>query len=183
VARAASSNAGAGLEHHQSARHLTLHRVGDADHGALGDRRVRGEHLLHRAGRQAVPGHVDDVVGAAHHVQVTVVVEAAAVAGQVVTRVGGQVRRDVALVVLPQRRQAPGRQRQPDDDGAVGAGRHVVAGAVDDPHRIAGTGTLGEPAFVGIGSRPRRFATIGQPVSVCHQWSTTGMFSFSPAQA
>ena len=34
--------------------------------------------------------------------------------------------------------------------------------------------TDGEPALIGIGSRPRRFAAIGHPVSVCHQLSTTG---------
>ena len=27
---------------------------------------------------------------------------------------------------------------------------------------------------MGIGSSPRRLAAIGQPVSVCHQLSTTG---------
>src|SRR5471032_1937743 len=37
-----------------------------------------------------------------------------------------------------------------------------------------GTGTVGEPGLIGIGSRPRKFDAIGQPVSVCHQWSTTG---------
>src|SRR5437763_5168860 len=36
-----------------------------------------------------------------------------------------------------------------------------------------GTGTVAEPGFVGRGSRPIRFAAIGQPVSVCHQWSMT----------
>ncbi len=39
--------------------------VGDADDGALGDVRVPGKHLLHAAGREPVPRHVDDVVGAA----------------------------------------------------------------------------------------------------------------------
>ena len=37
-----------------------------------------------------------------------------------------------------------------------------------------GTRTDGDPGLMGIGSRPRRFAAIGQPVSVCHQLSTTG---------
>ena len=76
----------AGLEHHEPARDLALHRVRHADHGALGDRRVRGQHLLHAAGGQPVPGHVDHVVGAAHHVQVAVVVDQPSVAGQVVPR-------------------------------------------------------------------------------------------------
>jgi hypothetical protein len=44
-----------------------------------------------------------------------------------------------------------------------------------------GTATVGEPGLIGIGSSPRRFAAIGQPVSVCHQWSTTGTPSSSVA--
>ena len=38
-----------------------------------------------------------------------------------------------------------------------------------------GMTTLGDPALIGSGSRPRGLAAIGQPVSVCHQLSTTGM--------
>ena len=76
-----------------------------ADHRALGHRRVGGQHLLDGAGRQAVPGNVDDVVDAAHHEQVAVLVEVAAVAGQVVAGMLGQVRRLVAVVGVPQRRQ------------------------------------------------------------------------------
>ena len=45
-----------------------------------------------------------------------------------------------------------------------------------------GTGTVGEPGLIGSGSSPRGFATIGQPVSVCHQLSTTGTPSCSVAQ-
>ena len=37
-----------------------------------------------------------------------------------------------------------------------------------------GIGTLGEPALMGSSSRPRGLAQMAQPVSVCHQWSTTG---------
>ena len=37
-----------------------------------------------------------------------------------------------------------------------------------------GTATDGEPSLSGNGSSPRGFAAIGQPVSVCHQLSTTG---------
>jgi hypothetical protein len=58
----------AGLEHDEAERHLALQLVGDADHRAFGDVGMRGQHLLHRAGRQAVAGDVDDVVGARHDV-------------------------------------------------------------------------------------------------------------------
>nr|RZI36195.1 hypothetical protein BJQ95_01399 [Cryobacterium sp. SO1] len=37
-----------------------------------------------------------------------------------------------------------------------------------------GTGTAVEPGLVGSSWMPRGFAQIAQPVSVCHQWSTTG---------
>ena len=47
--------------------------------------------------------------------------------------------------------------------------KKVVFGALNP-----GTGTLGEPALMGIGLSPRRFDAIGQPVSVCHQLSMTG---------
>ena len=43
----------AGLQHDQAPRHLALDLVGDADHGALGHRGMRGQHRLDRAGRQA----------------------------------------------------------------------------------------------------------------------------------
>ena len=78
---------------------------------------------LHRAGREPVPGDVDDVVGAAHDEQVAVLVDVAAVAGQVVAVERGQVRRDEPVVVVPQRRQRARRQRQLDADRALHAGR------------------------------------------------------------
>ena len=42
-----------------------------------------------------------------------------------------------------------------------------------------GTGSVGEPAFVGSSSTPAITETIGQPDSVCHQWSITGTFKIS----
>ena len=45
-----------------------------------------------------------------------------------------------------------------------------------------GTAFVGEPAFTGSIPSPTQFAAIGHPVSVCHQWSTTGTFSLSSAQ-
>ena len=37
------------------------------------------------------------------------------------------------------------------------------------------TGFVAEPNFTSICSNPIGFATIGQPDSVCHQWSITGI--------
>ena len=45
-----------------------------------------------------------------------------------------------------------------------------------------GIGTLGEPALIGSPSRPRGLAQMAQPVSVCHQWSTTGTPRIREAQ-
>src|SRR6478752_4325477 len=59
----------AGLQHHEDERYLAPELVRDADHGTFGDIGVRGEHLLHRAGREAVAGDVDHVVDPAHHEQ------------------------------------------------------------------------------------------------------------------
>ena len=84
---------GARLQHDEPERHLPAQLVGDADHGALGDVGVRRDDLLHRAGREAVAGDVDDVVDAPHHEQVAVLVDVAAVAGQVVAREAREVGR------------------------------------------------------------------------------------------
>src|SRR5690606_21336077 len=72
------------LEHHEGGRELPLELVGHADHRALGHVRVPGDDLLDGPGGQPVPGHVDDVVDPAHDEQVAVLVDVAAVAGQVV---------------------------------------------------------------------------------------------------
>ena len=99
----------------------------NADHGALGDILVLGDDLFHLAGRQAVAGDVDDVVGARHDVGVAVGVDEAGVGGRVVAREVDEVARAEALVVVPQRRQAAGRQRQLDGERARSAGRHGLA--------------------------------------------------------
>ncbi len=41
---------------------------------------------------------------------------------------------------------------------------------------------VGEPGLISSSSIPAGLAAIGQPVSVCHQWSMTGMPSRSEAQ-
>jgi len=79
-----------------------------------------------------------------------------------------------ALVVAPQGRERTGWQRQPYGDRALLSGGTLFAALAQHRTSQPGTGTLGEPGLIGIGSRPRRFAAIGQPVSSCHQWSTTG---------
>src|SRR5262249_43575272 len=64
----------AGLKHDEAAGDLALQGVGDADHGTLRDILVRGEHLLHSTGREPMASNVDDIVSAAHDVNVAVFV-------------------------------------------------------------------------------------------------------------
>ena len=62
---------------------------------------------------------------------------------------------------------------------------HVVEAAIK-ALRDGRTGypdNLGEPALRGGGSRPRQLAAMAQPVSVCHQWSTTGRCRMRPAHS
>ncbi len=61
----------------------------------------------------------------------------------------------------------------PGSTGAPCSSRTVTA--------YPGTGTDGEPGLIGSVSSPRGLAAIGQPVSVCHQLSMTGMPSRSDA--
>src|SRR5581483_10174124 len=59
--------------------------VGDADHGALGHRRVRLEHVLHLAGVDVVPPAHHHVRRAVEDVEVAALVELAHVAGMAPT--------------------------------------------------------------------------------------------------
>ena len=102
------------LHHDQTTRQLTLQRVGDPDHRALGDRRMRREHRLDGSGRQSVSGDIDHVVGPPHHEQIPVLIAISAVAGQVVAGIGREIAVHEARVVTPDGRQGAGRQRQPD---------------------------------------------------------------------
>jgi hypothetical protein len=49
------------------------------------------KHFFERAGRQSVPGHVNDVVGATHDPQVTIFIFVAGVGGLVVTGISSEV--------------------------------------------------------------------------------------------
>ena len=123
------------LQHHETARDLPLQVVVHAHDRTLGHGRMPGQHGLQRARRQPVAGDVDDVVGAAHHEQVAVLVDVAAVAGEVVAVERRQVGRDEALVVAPQRRQRSRRQRQLDADRTLGAGNRLVRRTARAPAR------------------------------------------------
>ena len=105
-----------------------------------------GEHRLHRAGREPVPGDVDDVVGAAHDVEVAVLVDVPAVAGEVVA------------VEAPRGTTTTYRSSSPHSVGSVPGGsgsRRQIAPSAPGRHgrlpvlvedlrrRTPGTGTVG----------------------------------------
>ena len=110
----------------------------DPENSALGDEWMRRDHRLHRAGRETVPRHVDDIVSAAHDVEVAVIVEVSAVAARIEAGVLSQVARHVALVVAPEGRQGSGRQWQPDDDRALLMGGERRTLLIEDMDVIAG---------------------------------------------
>ena len=126
-------------------------------------------------------GDVDDVVGAAHDVEVAVGVLEAGVGGLVVAGKLGEVALE-ALVLLPQRRQARRRQRQLDHDRAHLVGRHLPALLVDDAHVVARHRHAGRAVLDRKRPSPTGLPPIAQPVSVCHQWSITGFLSSFSAQ-
>jgi hypothetical protein len=137
----------AGLQHHEADRHLAFQFVVDADHRALGDVLVLGKDFLHAAGREAVAGDVDEVVGATHDVDVAVLVEVAGIARLVVAGVVGHVAVDEALAVVPQGRKARGRQGQLDADIADLAVGQLLVGIAQDVDGVARHG-LGRRAVL-----------------------------------
>ena len=91
----------AGIEHREADRDLALEAVGDADHRAFGHIGMGRQHLFHAAGGEAMAGDVDDVVGAAHDVEVAVLVPVAGIGGLVVAGKVVEIGAPVALVVVP----------------------------------------------------------------------------------
>ncbi len=114
------------LQHDEADRGLPLQFVLGADHGALRHRGMRSQHLLHLSGGQPMAGDVDDVVGAAHHPDVALLVDHAGIAGTVPAREIRQIGGVKTLVVLPQGRRAARRQRQPGAEIAGLASREQM---------------------------------------------------------
>src|SRR3990172_2878261 len=152
------------IEDHERERNLALQRVGCADDGAFGDVRMRGEDLLHRAGRKPVPGDVDHVIRSAHHPEVTVLVSIASVRGLIVAGEAVEVLRPERLVVAPERRSASRGKRELDGEvshlavfrlaSVVSENAHVVTrnrlrgrawlhGKGLDPETVGGDGPAG----------------------------------------
>ena len=105
------------------------------------------QHFLERAGRKAVAGHVDDVVGPGHHVEIAFGVHITGVAGRIAAVVVAQIGLTEAVVGLPECRKSARRQRKAANDGTRFSGRHFGAVLVQHPHvpprkRLAGGARL-----------------------------------------
>ena len=166
---------GTGLERDEARRALTLEWVVHTEYRALGDRGMQGEHLLERACGQPVPGDVDHIVGAAHHVEVAVLVEVAGIPGGVEAGEGRQVGALEAVLAAPDAQEGAGRQRESDGDIAVFAGlRDWFALGIEDGDVVAGHRERGRSRFGGdIGDAPGvradRPAGFGLPPVVDHR--------------
>ena len=153
-------------------------RVGGADHGRLGDRRVRHQRRLDLGGRDAVAGDVHDVVDAAEQPEVAVARPSSR-----------RPRRSTALLVEagPVRLLVAARRRprSPRSIAGHGCGEHeVAAAAVAAPtcrrcrrrrRRCRASGRIAEPGLVAV--TPGSGLIMIAPVSVCHHVSTIGQRS------
>ena len=101
-----------GLENRKAHGYFAFDFISNSYNCALGDVVVGRCDLLHLAGGQSVPGHIDDVIDAGHDVHVAFAVDEPSVASEIVPLVGGKVGVYVALVILPQRRGCSGRERE-----------------------------------------------------------------------
>ena len=98
---------------------------------------MRRQNLLHAAGGKPVARDIDDVVGAAHHENIAVLVLVAGIGGFVVAGEFGEIGFLETVVLLPQGRQAGGRHRQLDDDRAHGVRGHGPSCVIDHVDLIA----------------------------------------------
>lgn len=136
---------------------VAFHVVRQTDHGDFGDLRVRADGLLDGARAQTVCRDVDDVVAARHDVHVAVFVDGARVARvEPAAFEALQVAFVEALGVVPERREARGRQGRAEHDVAHGSlgdgGAFVVYDAdVEAWHRFAGGAWFDEQFFRAAG--------------------------------
>jgi len=96
----------------QAQGRLAFELVGDPDHGALRDIRVRGEDFFDGTGREPVPGDIDDVVGASHDEDIALLVDVSGIGREVVARERSEIGVVEALVGVPERRGGARRHRQ-----------------------------------------------------------------------
>ena len=162
----------AGHQRHVGVDALALDVVRIADDRGLRHLRVRDQRALDLGRAHAVAGDVDHVVDAAGDPVIAVLVAAAAVAGEVLARIGLEVGVDEALVVAIDGAHLP----RPAVRDAQIAGRralqHLAVGVDDLRARRRRTASVAEPGFCAIA--PGSGVIRMPPVSVCHQVSTIG---------
>lgn len=169
---------------------MPLQAIRHAHDAAFRDQRVRRDGLLDGAGAEAVRGHVDDVVAAAHDVHVPLRIDHARVA-RVEPPAGKafQVARIIARWVVEEGREACGCEGEREHDVAHCAGGDFGAVVGDDAHVEAregfacGAGADGEGRRWGLeeeeeeDGRPaegrRAMPVMGEPDSEDHQLSMT----------
>ena len=122
---------------------LALDVVRRADHGGLRHLIVRHQRALDLGGAHAVAGDVDHVVDPAGDPVIAVGVAPAAVAGEILALVGGEIGLHEAVVVAVDRAHLAG--------PAVGDAQVALAGAVE--HLAVGVDDLGPDAEEGPGRR------------------------------
>src|SRR6185437_6416870 len=136
--------------YHERKHRLALDLVRLADHGGLGDARVRDQSRLDLHGTQTMSRDIEHIVDAPHDPVVAVLVAVCAVAGHVVAVVEFlPIRGDVAVVVAPDGTQH-GRPGLPDDEVAARIGtRNGLALLINDID-IDSRQRLGARARLGI---------------------------------
>ena len=143
---------GARLEDDDRDRRLAEPLVGGRDHGALQDRRVRRERVLHVDRRDVLAAADDHVLRAVLDQDVARLVERRHVA-RVEPAVADRGRRRVRVAVVADHDRVAA-----DDDLAdlLAVGPHVVAVGVHDPHRDAGDRPAGHRLALARRSRRLR---------------------------
>src|SRR3984885_7712948 len=164
----------AGFQDHKPTGRLAFDLVLDAKHSAFCNVRVRSHDLLHSAGRQAVAGDVDDVVGPPEDGEIPVLVDETRVSRFVIAGALVEIALAHPLVLAVERWQAARRQRQFDDERTHRPARHGLRRVIDDVnvvarHRHARRAELDRehPQADGIGrDRP---AGLGLPPVIDHR--------------
>src|SRR5690349_3458604 len=92
-------------------------------------------------------GDVDDVVGATHDPQISVVISVTSVGRLVIPGIRAEIRFEIRVIVVPQRRQTTRRQRQLDRDVADLVIGHFDAFIIEYTYVITGYGSSTRTGF------------------------------------
>ena len=147
-----------------------------ADNRALHHAGVHVDRVLHFGGSDAVAADVEHIVHTTRDPVVSIGVAVAAVAGEVQVLVGREVIRTTSLVVT-----VGGSDHARPWKSYTEVSIDIVAGDLFslfiNQHRLnTGQGSVACAGFAGV--TPAMLEIMTPPVSVCHQVSTIGHFSF-----